>query len=76
MSETEPDGVPRIRVNGEPRPLRCRTVAELLDGLGYLAGRKGVAVAVNGEVVRRAEWTGRQLEAEDSVEIVHAVAGG
>jgi len=36
----------------------------------------GVAAAVNGEVVRRASWTGTRLAAGDKVEVVTAVQGG
>lgn len=37
---------------------------------------KSIVVAINGEVVRREEWDGHKLRADDEVEIVHAVAGG
>jgi thiamine biosynthesis protein ThiS len=35
-----------------------------------------VAVAVDGEVIRRAEWGNRKLESDQSVEVVRAVQGG
>ncbi len=41
----------------------------------FTAHTEGVAVAVNGEVVRRAEWATR-LAADDRVEILVATAGG
>lgn len=46
-----------------------------------LAGRLGlaeqaVAVAVNREVVPRALWPQRQLQARDRIEIVRAIGGG
>jgi sulfur carrier protein len=37
---------------------------------------RGAAVAVNGEIVRRAEWTDTSLVDGDVVEIVSAAAGG
>jgi sulfur carrier protein len=37
---------------------------------------RGVAVAVDGEVVRRAEWEKTRLESDQSVEVVRAVQGG
>ncbi|MEM1347003.1 MAG: sulfur carrier protein ThiS [Myxococcota bacterium] len=40
------------------------------------AGARGVAVAVNGRVVRRAEWGERTLAQGDRVEIIRAVQGG
>ena len=64
-----------VTVNGEPRPVapRC-TVAELLAGL-ELEGRR-VAVAVNRDVVPRAEHRRTELSAGDRVEILEAVGGG
>jgi len=40
------------------------------------AGAKGVAVAVNDRVVRRAEWGESLLADDDRVEIIRAVQGG
>jgi sulfur carrier protein len=65
-----------ILVNGRPRPLDVRGLAELLASLGHEPGRPGIAVAVNGEVVPRADWAGRRLRSGDEVEIVGAVQGG
>lgn len=39
------------------------------------AGR-GVAVAVDGEVIRRVEWGETKLEGDQTVEVVRAVQGG
>ncbi|MGI8844738.1 MAG: sulfur carrier protein ThiS, partial [Thermoleophilaceae bacterium] len=36
----------------------------------------GVAVAVDGEVVPRAQWATRELGAGGQVEVLHAVQGG
>jgi thiamine biosynthesis protein ThiS len=36
----------------------------------------GVAVAVNGDIVRRQDWPNRRLQDGDEIEIVHAMAGG
>lgn len=72
----------RIRVNGAWRPLAVRTVAELLASLGYgrepaaAAEARGIAVAVNGEVVPRSRWRQRALAPGDEVEVVEAVQGG
>ena len=65
----------RIRVNGQPRNIEPGlTVAGLLEALGLGEGR--VAVAVNAEVVPRAEHARRLLRDGDAVEVIHAVAGG
>jgi thiamine biosynthesis protein ThiS len=37
---------------------------------------KGVAVAINGEIIRRGQWTTTSIRDGDVVEIVNAVAGG
>ena len=50
------------------------SVDALLDHLGL--ARRGIAVALNGEVVRRSQWTQTLVRAEDVVEVVTAVAGG
>jgi sulfur carrier protein len=68
--------IPVIYVNDEPRPLAVpTTLFALLDGIG-LAGRKGVAVAINGAVVPRAEWPSRTLAEADHVLVIQATQGG
>lgn len=64
-----------IQVNGESVPLRASSVAGLLTELGC-AGSGGVAVAVNGEVVPRSDWSERALRPGDRIEVVGAVQGG
>jgi len=64
-----------IRVNGEPRTVAAGiSVAELIEALG-LTGRK-LAVAVNRDVVPRAQHRARRLASGDRVEILEAVGGG
>lgn len=64
-----------IRVNGEPRRLgRATTVALLVDEL--VSTSRGIAVAVNGEVVPRSDWDGRPLSDGDRVEVLTAAQGG
>ena len=65
-----------IRVNGEGTPLSAATLAELLAQQGIDAGGKGIAVALNGAVVRRPEWAGTTLSPGDDVEIVRVRQGG
>jgi sulfur carrier protein len=65
-----------VTVNGEARQLpEQATVADLVDAFGGDAGR-GSAVAVDGTVVPRGEWTARRLRSGDRVELVRAVQGG
>jgi sulfur carrier protein len=64
-----------VVVNGEDRQVAgACTVAELAADLG--AGPKGVAVAVNGEVVVRGAWAGHRLQEGDRVEVLGAMQGG
>ena len=65
-----------IEVNGTSHRLTRQTLAELLESLGHGGAASGIAVAVNGEVVRRAAWDERRLHDGDRVEIVGAVQGG
>jgi sulfur carrier protein len=63
-----------ITVNGEPRDV-VGTVDELLDALG-IEVRRGMAVAVDAEVVPRSEWSTTRVADGARVEIVTAVQGG
>jgi sulfur carrier protein len=49
---------------------------DLLTRSGHSTAARGVAVAINGEVVPRAEWPTQQLTDGDSVELLVAVQGG
>lgn len=64
-----------IQLNGEPRRIEAGlSVHALVAQLG-LAGQ-ALAVAVNREVVPRALWPQRTLQAQDQVELVRPVGGG
>jgi sulfur carrier protein len=63
-----------ITVNGEPRDV-VGTVDELLDALG-IEVRRGMAVAVDAEVVPKSQWSTTQVADGARVEIVTAVQGG
>jgi sulfur carrier protein len=65
-----------IFVNGEPRERAGATVAELLADLGVEDRARGVAVAVDGEVVPRAEWPERRVNEGERVEALSAMQGG
>lgn len=64
-----------IRLNGEPHALPATTLAELLAARGIQRAR-GVAVAVNGQVVPAHIWDEHRLAEGDDVEIVKPVGGG
>ena len=66
-----------ISVNGCLRPFEAPIA--LLDLLAELVGPEpppGIAVAINGEVVRRMNWKNIRLAAGDTIEIVKAAQGG
>ena len=65
----------RIQVNGEIRELPEKlTLAALIQQLSLAPER--LAIELNREVVRRAEWAQKELREGDKVEIVHFVGGG
>lgn len=64
-------------VNGEPRFVSPdTTVAELIEELGHDPSGRGVAAAVNGEVVPRTDWATTAVGDGDKVEILTAIGGG
>ena len=70
-----------LRVNGEARPLGDGTLAAVLEAEAVdtqlvASKSRGVAVAVNGQVVPRHDWGATRLEAGDEIEIVKLFAGG
>jgi len=66
----------RLRINGEETELAVATVAELLAARGIDPSARFLAVAINGAVVRRAEWADKALSPGDQVEIVRPLQGG
>ncbi len=67
----------RLVVNGDPLEMEdSSTVAALVDRVVDAPGGRGTAVAINGEVVPRAEWPEASLEEGDKVEVLKAVGGG
>jgi len=67
----------KVLVNGRAVDLGDQpAVVQAVDCLGISVLTPGVAVAVAGEVVPRAQWTTRKLREGETVEVVHAVQGG
>ena len=66
----------RLRINGIEEEVAGATLAELLAARGVDAKARFLAVAVNGAVVRRAEWPAQPLAPGDDVEIVRPFSGG
>lgn len=66
-----------IILNGDSRECDAgTTVTSLVAGLGHDPSLPGVAVAVDGEVIRRVDWDATMLDSGATVEVVTAVQGG
>jgi sulfur carrier protein len=66
-----------ITVNGSPREVTGEvTLAYLVTELVGAHDGRGVAVAVNGEVVPRASWPVTTVDHGDRVEVLTATQGG
>ena len=64
-----------IHINGDAREVKeATTLSELIDILSLKAEQ--LAIELNQQVVRRAQWDTTMLQANDKVEIVHFVGGG
>jgi sulfur carrier protein len=67
----------RIELNGKPRELAAgATLADAVRESGAERQGRGVAVALDGEVVPRAEWDSTPLADGHSVEVLAAIQGG
>jgi sulfur carrier protein len=66
-----------VIVNGEDREVPAgATVASVVQSLSVGPEARGVAVALDGEVVRRAEWPSAALSDGSRVEVLGAIGGG
>jgi sulfur carrier protein len=65
-----------IQVNGKPESLAAPTLDALLRTRGVAPGARGVAVALNGQVVPAARWPETLLSPGDELEIVRPFSGG
>jgi sulfur carrier protein len=64
-----------VTVNGDRMELEDgATVIQVVQKLA--SDGRGVAVAVNGEVVSRGDWTTTRLGHDDKLEVLHAIGGG
>jgi sulfur carrier protein len=67
----------RVVVNGEPRELTTgTTVAGVVAAIPGTPEGRGVAVALDGQVIPRGRWQETELVDGARVEIVVAVQGG
>ena len=69
----------RLVVNGEERDSAASDLGDLWAAECReleLPGPRGFAMALNGTVVRQAEWSVTELHEGDRVEIIRAMQGG
>ena len=67
----------QITLNGEERTVKDDlTVHHLLIDIDIAPSQKGIAVAVNAEIVSAENWASTRLKTGDQVDIIHAVQGG
>ena len=66
-----------VLINGERRELPADATVEIaVVESGAPAEGRGVAVAVDGEVIPRGAWSGTPLREGQEIEVLHAVQGG
>ena len=69
--------MPTVLLNGEPHTLPDgATAADAVRAAGAPEDARGVAVALDGEVVPRGEWGSTALTEGGQVEVLSAVQGG
>jgi sulfur carrier protein len=67
----------KVLLNGETAELADgATVREAIESLDLPAAGRGVAVAVDAEVVPRTEWETHELTDGARVEVLRAIQGG
>ncbi len=66
----------RLLVNGQDKTIQAVTIRELLAELGLGTDPRGVAVAIDGQVVPRSQWDATDPQRGAAIDIVGAVQGG
>ncbi|MGA7397030.1 MAG: sulfur carrier protein ThiS [Solirubrobacterales bacterium] len=67
----------KIELNGSPRQVEDGiTLERLIELAGADPARRGVAVALGGEIVPRSTWSETVVRDQDEVEVVSAIQGG
>ena len=69
----------RLTVNGQVREIEAADLAAVFARTAEETGStdpQGVAIAVNGRVVRRRDWNSTPIADGDRIEIVRAMQGG
>ena len=63
-----------VKVNGEPKDIAGKTIAEYLATTNY--DMKRIATELNGNIVPKAQYDETVLQDGDSLEVVSFVGGG
>lgn len=67
----------KVTLNGQDTELDPgATVVDVIEHSGRDPAARGIAVALNGEVVPRSSWGETSLSDEDRIEVLGAVQGG
>ncbi|TVS13330.1 MAG: sulfur carrier protein ThiS [Gammaproteobacteria bacterium] len=67
---------PELILNGRAQAFPGADLLALLADMNVERNAKGVAVAVNGEIIPRSRWAETRLAPGDEVDVVGAVQGG
>jgi sulfur carrier protein len=66
-----------VTINGERRQVAASaTVASVIESMYMMPCPRGVAVALDGEVVTRSRWSDTELAEGARIEVVAAIGGG
>jgi sulfur carrier protein len=65
-----------VTINGERRELGDGATIDVAVRAAGAPDGRGVAVALDGEVVPRGEWATTEVREGQQVEVLHAVQGG
>ena len=66
-----------IQLNGESKEFNDGiTVKTLIQQQTQTDSATGIAIAINGQIIRRTQWETTIFSSGDDVEILQAVAGG
>ncbi len=66
----------KIYINNQPEELQQpQSVSEILNRLQLLHTR-GIAIAVNDQIVSKTSWDSHQLQENDKITLIRATQGG
>ncbi|MBS1910535.1 MAG: sulfur carrier protein ThiS [Bacteroidetes bacterium] len=66
----------KLTLNGRLLESECETLLALLREQGIDTEQRGIAVAIDDQVITRGYWEGRALADGDVIEVITAMQGG